>query len=266
LNQIEGLRRSAEPPGEFVVLSMDIDKPLLPNADFPIRVIHQPSDGLPLAQARNRAAAAASFDKLLFLDVDCIPMRGLLGAACSALERFDGLLCAEIRYLAAGETSAGWNESELRRAAVRHKLRQFPPYGLRVEPNPGLFWSLAFAMHRARFEVLGGFDETFTGYGAEDTDFGFRAARAGLSLGFLGGPGAFHQHHTVFDPPLQHFSDIVRNAKHFYDIHRHWPMLGWLDAFTTLGLINIEGSDIRILREPSRAELEAARTRHSARF
>ena len=52
---------------------------------------------------------------------------------------------------------------------------------------PGYFWSLAFAMRRVHFESVGGFNESFIGYGAEDTDFAFRATCSGLDLAFLGG-------------------------------------------------------------------------------
>jgi len=60
-----------------------------------------------------------------------------------------------------------------------------------------------------------GFDEAFAGYGAEDTDFGFRAREADLPLVYMGGPGASHQFHDTFDPPLHHFQDIIRNARMF---------------------------------------------------
>jgi len=152
------------------------------------------------------------------------------------------------------------------RKAVPHPHRHFPERGLRIEPNYGLFWSLAFAIRRDRFRSLGGFDERFLGYGAEDTEFAFRAQDAGIALAFLGGAGALHQHHENFDPPLQHFSDIVRNAQLFYDIRKHWPMRDWLDAFQRLGLIDIEPGQLRILRQPRETEFAAARKADSEPF
>ncbi|WP_409241961.1 glycosyltransferase family 2 protein, partial [Caballeronia sp. INML3] len=40
-----------------------------------------------------------------------------------------------------------------------------------------MFWSLNFACHLNTFEQIGGFDDAYTGYGGEDTDFAFRAKR-----------------------------------------------------------------------------------------
>ncbi|MEE7438856.1 hypothetical protein MOR12E_06120 [Methylobacterium oryzae] len=127
-------------------------------------------------------------------------------------------------------------------------------------PQPGLFWSLAFAVRAATYDRLGGFDETFSGYGAEDTDLAFRAERAGVPILFLGGPRAYHQHHPGYDPPLQHFRDIVANAARFHDRHGIWPMDGWLDGFARLGLIAADRSTgIVVHRDPTPDEMEAAR-------
>jgi hypothetical protein len=63
----------------------------------------------------------------------------------------------------------------------------------------------------------------------------------------------------IFDPPLQHFQDIVRNAKLFYEIRGTWPMTGWLDAFEALKLISTEHRTIKILRHPSDEEIAAAK-------
>ena len=60
--------------------------------------------GLPLAQARNagaRQAIAAGAELLVFLDVDCIPGRGLLeryGDAAASVGA-DALLCGPVAYL-----------------------------------------------------------------------------------------------------------------------------------------------------------------------
>jgi hypothetical protein len=121
-------------------------------------------------------------------------------------------------------------------------------------------------MWRTRFLSLGGFDERFTGYGAEDTEFSFRARDAGLDLEFLGGTGAFHQHHEIFHPPLQHFDDIITNAQLFYEIRAAWPMLGWLKEFEAMQLISIKQGHIQVHRQPSDREIVAARKNLSDAF
>jgi hypothetical protein len=137
-------------------------------------------------------------------------------------------------------------------------VRSFPATGTRRETNPGLFWSLAFAIRRSRFDALGGFDETFVGYGGEDTDFGFRSERAQIPLIFVGGAIACHQYHDSYDPPVQHLDDIVRNATIFHARWGWWPMQGWLDAFVAMGLVDYCDDGIRILRRPNAADLIAA--------
>jgi hypothetical protein len=263
--QVEGLCRGTTQPNELIIVNMGQQPLALPVANFPIKMIEHPSRGLPLAQARNLAASHAQFERFLFLDVDCIPMRRLLQEVDRYLEHFNGLLCAEIRYLASADCEE-WQEEQLLLKARIHPVRKFPRCGLRVERNYGLFWSLAFAMRRAQFVYLGGFDERFTGYGAEDTEFAFRARDCSLELAFLGGTGAFHQYHEIFEPPLQYFDDIVRNAKLFYDIRGTWPMHGWLNAFQAMGLISLAPDRIEILRKPVEQEIAAALKHPSAVF
>ncbi|MFT4053954.1 MAG: glycosyltransferase [Novosphingobium sp.] len=256
---IEGLRRSDYCPDEFIVVDMNSEPPVsVSDLPFPSKVIRLSTEGLPLAAARNAAAAAATGDHLLFLDVDCIAMRGLVGAMTQALTRNDALVCAEVRYLGPDDARSDWEEAELMTQARGHPARQFPGSGMQRIDNPGLFWSLVFGIRRSRFEALGGFDQRFTGYGAEDTDFGFRARDANVSLLFMGGPGAFHQHHASFDPPLQHFRDIVRNAQVFHEKWGIWPMDGWLDAFAGAGLVDWNEELLTIRRAPTENEIRAA--------
>lgn len=263
---IEGLARSHVLPSELVVVDMSDEPIVLPPTPFAAQSVRLQTSGLPLAEGRNLAARRSVGDRLLFLDVDCIPAADLVGDMDASLTAQDALICAEVRYLCADAVDDGWTEAGLRVGGQVHPARAFPATGLRAEPNAGLFWSLAFGIRRSAFEALGGFDLRFTGYGAEDTDFGFRARDAGLPLLFKGGAGAFHQHHGVFDPPLQHFDDILRNAEIFRLIWGRWPMTGWLTAFETLGLIAVHSDQIERLRAPSAQEIEAARKPDRAPF
>lgn len=265
-NLVEGLVRSGRHPDELVIVDMSDTPEAIAATPFPCRVVRLETTGLPLAQARNLAASHAIGDQLLFLDVDCIPMTDLVGKMEAALNQRDALICAEVRYLEPDAVTPGWTEAELTQRSQPHPARRFPPEGLRREDNPGLFWSLAFGLRRSTFARLGGFDERFTGYGAEDTDFGFRATDGMVSLMFMGGTGAFHQHHGVYDPPLQHFDDILRNAAVFQRKWGVWPMTGWLQAFEAMGLIRCEAEQIVRLRSPRPEEIGLARRQDPARF
>jgi GT2 family glycosyltransferase len=264
-NLVEGLNRCVAPPDELVSVNMDAAAPPVPKTAFPVRIEQLHAHGLPLAAARNRGAQAAAREHLLFLDVDCIPRSGLIALMDRALAEIDALICAEVLYLSRGAAQPGWTEAALAVHAAPHPARGFPAAGLRREPNPGLFWSLAFGIRRRSFFALGGFDTDFAGYGAEDTDFGFRAQQSGPPLYFLGGTGAYHQHHGVFDPPLQHFADIVRNATIFYQRWNIWPMEDWLHKFAGLGLVQFAPGRLEVIRAPNESEIAAAR-RDGERF
>jgi len=251
-NLVEGLRRSQARPAELIVVDMNDEPISLAGCPFPARTLRLPGDRLPLAAARNLAAREASGSRLLFLDADCIPSVALLGALAETLDAHDGLLCPETLYLDQGATDGAWNEARLFARGRPHPARPFPSGGVRLEPNPGLFWSLAFAARRETFEALGGFDETFVGYGGEDTDLGFRAAAAGAPLIFVGGAFAFHQHHPVSDPPIEHLHDIVANARTFFAKWGRWPMEGWLDAFEAAGRVRRSRGSIEIVDEAGR--------------
>jgi hypothetical protein len=76
-----------------------------------------------------------------------------------------------------------------------------------------------------------GFCTQYRGYGAEDTGFAQTASAAGIPTRSVGDAHAFHQHHPVSDPPVEHLHDIVRNAQVFHHRWGWWPMTGWLNAF-----------------------------------
>ena len=100
------------------------------------------------------------------------------------------------------------------------------------------------------FARIGGFDEEYQGYGGEDTDFAFRARAAGVCL-FDNPAMAFHQYHPTYDPPLNHFADIVANAQRFRERWGVWPMEGWLQAFSDQGLLHWTDEHLEIIDPPS---------------
>ena len=264
---LEGLARGGA-FAECVVVEMGAEPPPLPDYGFPLRRIVLDSPGLPLARARNAGRAAASGDHLVYLDVDCIPSADLVTSLDRDLAQADSLVCCEVRYLPALAVSDGWTERGLHEAGQPHPVRVFPDSGLAPTDNPGLFWSLAFGVRATTFDRLGGFDEAFDGYGAEDTDLAFRAAAAGVPVLLTANGEAYHQHHAACDPPLQHFDSIVSNARRFHARHGLWPMDGWLDAFARLGHVSSEwrDDDLTVLRAPSPAEIAAVRVASESPF
>ncbi len=211
-----------------------------------VRVVEHltPQDGhLPLARGRNAGAARAlqaGAELLVFLDVDCIPAPDLLARYRAAAAADPGaLLCGPVGYLPPGDHPL----AGLPRLAEPHPARPVPRTGtLLLGGDHRLFWSLSFAVTRATWNQIGGFDEGYTGYGGEDTDFGQRARAAGVGLTWVGGAWAYHQHHETASPPVQHLDDILRNAARFHDRWGWWPMEGWLRAFDDLGLARYDAA------------------------
>ncbi len=226
-----------------------IDDPEIAGVVGPgVEVVAVPAapDGLPLAAARNagaEAALAAGADRLVFLDVDCLPGPGLLDAYAAAATTPVGsraLLCGPVAYLPPPPED-GYDLSGLADHPF-HAARPAPPAGrLETGGDPRLFWSLSFALTAPTWRRIGGFCTDYVGYGAEDTDFGLLAAQSGIDLVWVGGADAFHQWHPTARPPVQHLDDILRNAAIFADRWGWWPMEGWLGEFAALGLVRADG-------------------------
>ena len=185
--------------------------------------------------ARNTPSPAAQAELLVFLDVDCIPCPSLLARYAEVADD-DAVSCGTVGYLPPDPPH------DLAAAAVPHPARPVPSDGEMIRGGDHrLFWSLSFAMTALAWRRVGGFNEAYTGYGGEDTDFGQRARAAGLDLHWIGGADAYHQHHPVSDPPVEHLDDILRNGARFAARWGWWPMEGWLQAFADRGLIRREG-------------------------
>ena len=198
----------------YVVVAMGPAPPAAAAGSAEVITIPADPGRLPLAAARNRAIAAlGDVDLAILLDVDCIPSAQLparYAAAASELGATPGLLCGPVGYLdALDPDTAAPSEAETRRARER-VIRGFPGSGVAREDRHELFWSLSFAVAPAVHDALGGFDEDYLGYGAEDTDYGLRAREAGVGLWLVAGAWAYHQHHPA-SPPRQ-LSAVVANA------------------------------------------------------
>ncbi|MDA2891180.1 glycosyltransferase family 2 protein [Mycolicibacterium sp. BiH015] len=244
--QIRGLGRGCAPPDVHVVVALgdpDVGH-VVRSADSAAVVLDCPAGSLlPLAAARNRGAEAALDDGaelLVFLDVDCIPSTRLLQryhAVAGEPEHRNALLCGPVTYLPPAGKS-GYDLSALDQAIDPHPARPSPLDGTTLPTTDySLFWSLSFALTGTTWHAIGGFCEEYRGYGGEDTDFGFVAAARGVPMRWVGGAHAFHQHHHVSDPPVEHVDDIVRNSLLFHQRWGQWPMEGWLKSFESTGLI-----------------------------
>ena len=258
-NLVRGLIDSSLQPKELIVVCMNDRLPELPSTDFAIAsaTIDREKDCLPLATARNKAAALATEDKLVFLDVDCICDRYMLENFNYHLNQEDALYSGSVRYLHSDWQQDNWTLETLQQQSTWHKLQGHPVQGKDKVAHPyELFWSLCFGMHQSTFEAMGGFDTEYIGYGGEDTDFSFVARSQKIPLYKISAL-AYHQFHPSYAPPLNHLAEIVNNAEVFY---RKWgimPMDKWLSQFADRGYIAIEDNKISIVKLPTEIEIAA---------
>lgn len=219
-------------------------------------VVDLPSAGkLPLSAARNRGvaeAAASGATAVALLDVDCIPESALVGDYASILTELGPepgpvLVCGRVRYLPEGLREDDYTPAALERQGVDHPARVVPATDRPVPGDPCLVWSLNLGMTVEDWNTVGGFDESYKGYGGEDTDFGQRLRRADGGMWWTRGAGAFHQWHPVSRPPVEHVADIVTNANLFHERWGWYPMGGWLQEFERRGLAELGSAGWRLL-------------------
>lgn len=249
-----GLAHQTRPADDYVVVAMgDTDIAAVAREQHPdalvVELAADPAD-LPLAQARNcgaEAAIAAGADVLVFLDVDCIPEPSLVQRYAAVLAAGAGptplVACGEVAYLPPAPHPVAYRTPDLAERAAPHPARPAPARDAVLGAGDvRLFWSLSFALTSADWTALGGFDAAYSGYGAEDTDFGQRLAAASGELVWVGGAAAYHQHHTSEVPPVRHLHSIVRNANVFRDRWGWYPMEGWLSEFEARDLAELDAT------------------------
>jgi hypothetical protein len=148
-------------------------------------------------------------------------------------------------------------------AATAARLRPRHARGpRRPAPRPApaeLFWSLSYAVGSATWERCGGYCEEYVGYGGEDTDLGRSLLAQGIGLGWTGDARAYHQHHPVSSPPVEHLHDVLRNGRLFRDRWGEWPMRGWLEQFERRGLVRRDGAEWVLVEDGTDHEARGAR-------
>ncbi|MDJ0277838.1 glycosyltransferase [Sphingomonas sp. 2R-10] len=254
-NLLAGIAAQTSAPDELVIAYMQDAAPAgLPDPGVPVRAVFVPGDPMPLAQARNAAAAAAGGERLIFLDVDCVPSPTLVARYAQALDHAPAVYLGEVRYCPPGAFDPD--------RAMRHPAKPaLADDEIRPVPGHGELWGLSFALPRSAWDAAGGMDTGYAGYGAEETDFAWRLAAAGVPMAWVGGALAWHQHHAVHIPPLHQFDAILRNATRFHARWGRWCMDYWLGQFADAGLIrwSPDADAIALVRTPTTAEIAASR-------
>ena len=181
---------------EVVIVDDGSNPPLEAPSDSPlsIRVVHQEDLGFGLARARNTGARAAAHGILVFLDCDMMPEAGWLSGHARWHHAAGDVLTLGFR---AHVDVSGIGADDVRgRAGSLEELfagrpSQRPEWiefhmsrtnDLTTEDD--IFRAVTggnLGVSKEFYETVGGYDESFTQWGTEDTEFGYRAyTRGGL--------------------------------------------------------------------------------------
>lgn len=197
---LHGLRRQDFPADRLEVIVADDGSPQRPHIPQGVRLVRQEDAGFRLAAVRNLGAAAATGEILVFLDADTTPepsfVRELVRLPALAPDcvtvgrrrhaRLDGLpATAPVEQAVAGRELADprWLTDAYR---ATQNLLQADDRSYRYVIGAVL------ACSRRMMEEVGGFDESFTTYGGEDWEWGYRAWIRGALLAHVPSAVAWH--------------------------------------------------------------------------
>ena len=207
---LAGLERQTYPADLFEVVVVDdgSDPPLDPAgldvaafggsgpSRLSLRVVHQEDLGFGLARARNNGARAAQGDVLIFLDCDMVPEADWLAAharwhhAASDLLTLgfrhhvdvDGIGAADVRDRP-GTLAEVFDGRPIQRPEwIERRMEQTDDLASDADDVFRVVTGGNFAVSKDFFTAVGAFDESFTQWGSEDIEFGWRAYAQGAVL------------------------------------------------------------------------------------
>ncbi len=169
---------------------------LAARSPVPLKHVWQPDDGFRAAMARNRGTLAATGDYIIFLDGDCVPQRDFIRRHRALAQ--PGFLVSGSRILLSQRLTervlrehidvAGMGVGE----RLRHRLSgdmnkvvqtmlRWPDLGrVRRKFSWRRIKSCNLAVWKSDLVTVNGFDESFTGWGHEDSDLVVRLFHAGV--------------------------------------------------------------------------------------
>ncbi|MEA5453703.1 glycosyltransferase [Sinomonas sp. JGH33] len=196
--------------------------------------------------ARNCAAAAARGDVLVFNDDDMVPAPGYLSRhveACSAddvLSRGERwAVPIEVVPLFLGHAVDAMQYIEVWRRARMTVAEKWALDALTMRPAHHYRFlqtcTSNLAVRRASFDRIGGFDESFgTRWGAEDTEFGYRAQLAGVGIRLTQSAKNLHLEHST-DSGAK-FSQGLDNFRRLGEIHHDSKGISTLVRYVELAV------------------------------
>ena len=183
---------------------------------FPLHYIRQDDQGYRLSEIRNKGVEAANHDQVIILDCDMLPLPTLVESYMQyAHVSPKAVLIGGRRYVNTDEISfegileninIAINLPSLRTDTGKVPTNGLPPsedWRYKIYRNTNSLKNSKYpfrsfcggnvCFHKTLIETVGGFDEDFAAWGAEDTEFGYRVYNHGFWLIPVEGAGALHQ-------------------------------------------------------------------------
>lgn len=213
---IERLLAQDTLPGAFEIVLVDdgstdgaVDELARMDAPAPLRVLRHAGGGR--AAARNLGAGAARGRVLLFLDADIWAEPGLIAAHLAAHRGHRDL-----------GVQGTWREHPDSLTTMFMRARHVIPdvtVRRRHGMSPYHVVTRNFSVDAEAFRRVGGFDETFRGYGWEDIELAFRLVRAGVTLRFEPAAAGWHYHPQTLDELRAKMREAGAGAVYFWKKH-----------------------------------------------
>ncbi|GBD30004.1 Chondroitin synthase [bacterium HR32] len=178
-------------------------------ARVPLRYVYQPRRGR--AAARNAGARAARYEVLLFLDADVWAEPQLL-AAHARHHRDAGRV---------GVQGPSLTHPDSKRTPFMEVKEMFPDLTPRRahDLSPYHVITRNFSVRAEDLWAVGGFDESFAGYGWEDIELGLRLRRAGVRLRWEPQARTWHYHVEDLETARAKQVEAGRGAVYFWTKH-----------------------------------------------
>lgn len=207
---LAALARQIKNPKDFEVVitddgSTDGTAEFVRRTRFPIFMKYlQAEKNAGRAENRNRGFAKTVGGHVLFLDGDMVPGPDLMKTHMAMWKKY-----SDDVILGAIKNPPGYKRDSLHRYLYsRGRLT-----GAKETAIPGRYLtSNNFSVNREAFEKLGGFDESFTGWGGEDTDLGLRLESEGIVMRYAPEAVCYHYHIRTLDDVINEFERYGRTG------------------------------------------------------
>ena len=194
---LEGLSLQSRLPDEVIVAddgsgpeTAELIADFAKEAAFPVRHVWQEDTGFRAARIRNKAVKEARRDYIVFMDGDCVPNRHYVAGHLALSEQ--GCVVQGKRVLLDEEASGRFapehanSMGALLREFLRghlgnaHHLLRIPLFPASRGTGMRGIKTCSFGVFRSDVMAVNGFNEDFTGWGREDSDFAARLFKYGL--------------------------------------------------------------------------------------